>query len=144
MNKIKIKNLQKKVKINRQKLKALALKVLKHRDVDGVEVSILLVDDVLITQLNEKYLRRPYPTDVLAFRMADGEFSRLHPELLGDVIISLETARSRAREMKRTSIAEAQLYLVHGILHLLGYSDKTQKGFLSMQKIEKEILGGDA
>ncbi|MFH1093269.1 MAG: rRNA maturation RNase YbeY [Candidatus Omnitrophota bacterium] len=139
MNKIKIKNLQKK-KVNLQDLKKLANRTLLHQGVDGKEISILLVDDKTITGLNKQYLKKNYPTDVLAFRMQDGEFGHMHQEILGDVIISLDTAASRAEEFHTHFKYESQLYLVHGILHLLGFDDLTTQDRNKMSAIQKQIM----
>ncbi|MFH1459202.1 MAG: rRNA maturation RNase YbeY [Candidatus Omnitrophota bacterium] len=140
MNKIKIKNLQKKTKINQKKLRSFAEKVLKNKGIDKTELSVLLVDNLKIKQLNEKYLGKNSATDVLAFRMADGDFNEIHPEILGDVIISLEMAKKCAKQLNSRWEEEVYLYLTHGILHLLGYSDLTEKGFNQMQEMQKEIL----
>lgn len=139
MNKIKIKNLQRK-KVSLRNLKKLANKTLAHQGVDEKEISILLVDDKTIKDFNKQYLKKNYPTDVLAFRMQDGEFSHLHPEILGDVIISLDTAAFRAEEFKTSFEYESQLYLVHGILHLLGFDDGNPKKRNKMRAIQEEIL----
>jgi len=72
--------------------------------------------------------------------MQDGEFTDVHPEILGDVIISLDRAASRAEEFQTDFKYESQLYLVHGILHLLGFDDKSAQGGSSMKSIQKEIL----
>jgi probable rRNA maturation factor len=87
---------------------------------DG-ELSVLLVDDHRITQLNETYLQHQGPTNVISFPMREGEDGDLHPELLGDVVISMDTC---AREAEMGAIStEERFYelLVHGILHLFGY-----------------------
>jgi len=139
MNKIKIKNLQKK-KINLKDLKKLANRTLAYQGLDGKEISILLVDDKTIAGFNKQYLKKNYPTDVLAFRMQDGEFADIHPEILGDVIISLDTAASRAEEFQTSLKYETQLYLVHGILHLLGFDDLSAKGRNRMKAMQEEIL----
>lgn len=99
-----------------------------------------LVDDKEIKKLNKKFLQKNCPTDVLSFRMADGEFADLHPEIIGDVVISLETAQAKALELKTSFEYEACLYLVHGILHLLGFTDKTKRAHLEMERLQKEIL----
>ena len=139
MNKIKIKNLQRK-KISLQNLKKLANNTLAHQGIDGKEISVLLVDDKVITDFNKQYLNKNYPTDVLAFRMQDGDFSDVHPEILGDVIISLDTAVSRAEEFKTDYLYESQLYLIHGILHLLGFDDSTKSKRNKMTAVQEEIL----
>ena len=105
-----------------------------------MEVSILLADDSVISDLNKRYLNRKSTTDVLAFRMGEGAFSHLHPQLLGDVVICTAMAKRRAAQLHTDYESEINLYLVHGILHLLGFQDTTKKGFRLMQKAQKEIL----
>jgi probable rRNA maturation factor len=92
---------------------------------DG-ELSILLVDDEQISALNRDYLHREGPTNVIAFPMQEGEFSQISPHLLGDVVISVETARREA-EMAGIALDRrlAEL-LVHGVLHLFGYDHETE------------------
>lgn len=89
---------------------------------DNTEVSILLTDDVNIGMLNEHYRGVIGPTDVLSFSLHEGEdeFST-EENLLGDVVISVETAKRQAKERKRKLEDEIDLLLTHGLLHLLGY-----------------------
>ena len=91
---------------------------------DG-EISILIVDDPQIKKLNRKYLNRNCPTNVIAFPMREGEFTHLSPQLLGDVVISTDTA---AKEAQNSGMSMEQRFtelLVHGILHLFGYDHET-------------------
>jgi probable rRNA maturation factor len=90
-------------------------------DYPDAELSILIVDDQQIARLNQQYLNRQGPTNVIAFAMQDGPFTEIAPDLLGDVVISVETAH---REAKNAGIGTATYVvqlLIHGILHLLGY-----------------------
>jgi probable rRNA maturation factor len=87
---------------------------------DG-ELSIVLVDDAAIAELNRDYLHREGPTNVIAFPMRSGEFADISPHLLGDVVISMDTAD---RESRQACIHPDERFfqlLVHGILHLFGY-----------------------
>jgi probable rRNA maturation factor len=87
---------------------------------DG-ELSVLIVDDDRIARLNRQYLKRRGPTNVISFPMREGAHSEIHPELLGDVVISMDTC---ARESRQAGIPVEQRFvelLVHGILHLFGY-----------------------
>lgn len=104
------------------------------------EVSIVLVSDDYIKDLNRKYRGVEKATDVLAFPMQEGEFSGLHPHLLGDVVISVERAREQAGEFKHGFEEELSLLTIHGILHLLGYDDRTPGERKEMKVKEKEIL----
>ena len=105
------------------------------------ELSVLLVDDDEITQLNRHYLCRDHATNVLAFSMRDGENNHLHPDILGDVVISTETAQREARQRDVTIDEEMALLLVHGILHLLGYDHEvdTQEA-AAMKAKEQEVM----
>ena len=90
------------------------------------ELSILLCDDPTIHGLNREYRDKDRPTDVLAFSMREGEGGALHAHLLGDVVISMDTARRQAEEHGRTIVAEVTFLLAHGLLHLLGYDHRTR------------------
>ena len=84
----------------------------------GVEHVVHDGDDGAIHALNRDYRGKDKPTDVLAFSQQEGEHGGLHPELLGDIVISVETAARQAK----TSLEEELLTLAsHGLCHLLGY-----------------------
>lgn len=105
-----------------------------------LEVSIAFVDDAAIAALNARHLDRQGPTDVLAFPMSEGDFSEVHAELLGDVVISTERAIGYCREHGGDPLEELSLYLVHGLLHLLGYDDVTEPERVRMRERERELL----
>jgi probable rRNA maturation factor len=107
----------------------------------GCELSILLVDDDEITHLNLAYLARDHSTNVLAFPMREGEDKHLHPDLIGDVIISTETAEREAQHRGVILQEEIARLLVHGILHLLGYDHEGDPNKVAaMEAKEQEIL----
>ncbi len=84
---------------------------------------MLLVDDAAMAELNQRYRGVLDTTDVLAFPMREGRFGRLGREVLGDIVISAETA---ARQAGPAGLrAELALLLIHGMLHLLGYDHGT-------------------
>ena len=85
------------------------------------ELSISLVSDKKITELNRNYLQRNRPTDVLAFPMNEGEFGEINPNLLGDVVVSVETALAQADKQDHSLDEELCLLVIHGILHLVGF-----------------------
>jgi rRNA maturation RNase YbeY len=88
------------------------------------ELSVLLVSDREMRRLNRSWRGRDRPTDVLSFPQADGEDPAPHG-LLGDVVISVDTARRQAAEREVAVGHEADRLLVHGVLHLLGYDHET-------------------
>jgi probable rRNA maturation factor len=85
------------------------------------EVSIVIVDDEEITRLNRQYFHRNRPTNVISFPMAAGEHGAINPQILGDVVISAEAARSQAGAGGGETEEEILFLLGHGILHLVGY-----------------------
>ena len=89
------------------------------------EVSFVLTDDDSIHQLNKIYRNKDRPTDVLAFAMREGEFGELAGPLLGDVIVSVPTARKQALSRRRPVLDEVTMLLAHGLLHLLGWDHDT-------------------
>ncbi len=105
------------------------------------ELSVLLVNDAQIRKLNHLYLKKEKPTNILAFPMRAGEYPTLHPHLLGDLVISVETAQ---RQCKRFGLPPTEmiiLLMVHGILHLIGYEHEgSKKGAREMALKQKELF----
>ncbi|HEY8429862.1 MAG TPA: rRNA maturation RNase YbeY [Sandaracinaceae bacterium] len=108
-------------------VRARAERMLAALRMQDAELSVLLCDDATIRELNRTYRRRDRPTDVLAFAMREGEGAELHPHLLGDVVISVDTARRQAAEHARSVASEITFLLAHGLLHLLGYDHRTEE-----------------
>lgn len=109
------------------------------------EVSVVLSDDKYIHELNLKYRGKDRPTDVLSFALNEGE----EPEiidgpaevLLGDIIISVETAMRQAVEYGHSLEREMAYLTVHGILHLLGYDHEESQDKEEMRAEEEHVLG---
>ena len=85
------------------------------------ELSILFTDDKTISELNQQYLGREGPTNVLAFPTSGGPQPRIETPLLGDVVISVETALRESRMGGDQLEQTIDRLLIHGILHLLGF-----------------------
>ena len=96
---------------------------------EKAELSLVLCGDEQIRTLNGTYRGKDRPTDVLAFPMREGDFGRFHAalpsRLLGDVIVSLPTAKRQARAAKRELLDETTMLVAHGLLHLLGWDHET-------------------
>jgi probable rRNA maturation factor len=90
-------------------------------DCPDAELSIVILDDAQMAKLNRDYRHKDGPTNVIAFAMRDGEFGDLNTDLLGDVVISLDTTRREALDEGISTHQRFNQLLVHGILHLLGY-----------------------
>lgn len=90
----------------------------------SAELSILLCDDRTIHELNHRYRHKNRPTDVLAFPIQSSRAPNASI-LLGDVVISVQTARRQALSKKWSLTHELTFLLAHGLLHLLGFDHKT-------------------
>jgi probable rRNA maturation factor len=101
---------------------------------------VVLVDDAAMSVLNRGYRGVDGPTDVLAFPMTEGRFRDLSPDLLGDVVISTETARRQTLAAGGELREELALLLVHGILHLVGYDHGTAANRRDMWRKQRLIL----
>jgi probable rRNA maturation factor len=119
----------------------MAERILDDLGYPGSELSILLVDDDEMQYLNREYLSRDYPTNVLAFAMREGENKNLNPSVLGDVVVSTETAEREALQRAVPLEKEMALLLVHGILHLLNYEHEDDPMAAAiMEAKEQEVL----
>ena len=136
-----IDNRQNNLKIPLKKIQQTARAILGALDFPDGELSILLVDDQQIETLNIEYLNRKGPTNVIAFSMREGQFNDITPNLLGDVVISVETAKKEAHAANISMQNRFNQLLIHGILHLVGYDhEKTQKEAKRMEKKSNELL----
>ena len=136
-----ISNRQDKHKIPQKRIKQTARAILDALDCPDGELSILLVDDQQIEKINIEYLNRKGPTNVIAFPMREGEFSELTPDLLGDVVISVETAGREADTAAISMQKRLDQLLIHGILHLMGYDhEKARKEATRMEKKSSELM----
>lgn len=102
----------------------------------------MIVDDAQIQEINRDYLERDKPTNVISFAMQEGEGAGVQPDLLGDVVISAETAQRDAAEVGRSFESELYFLLLHGILHLLGYDHErgSEDDARRMEAREQEIF----
>ncbi|HPU35285.1 MAG TPA: rRNA maturation RNase YbeY [Bacillota bacterium] len=141
-----VNNLQKKIAVDESLIDLLnkavqaALRDEGYRE--DAEVSLVFVDDDYIQELNIKYRGVDSPTDVLSFAMLEGESFPGEEEevILGDVIISLETAERQAREFGHSFQREVAYLTLHGVLHLLGYDHQEEVDRRRMREREEEIL----
>ncbi len=129
---------QQKLAFPRRWLKEKLEKALSLLGLPEGEVTFVFMDDEAITHYNRTYLNRPYPTNVISFSQREGAFPGVQPRLLGDVLISLETA---FREAEAYGLPKRHYLLslaVHGLLHLLGHEHERGR-FAAKLMLEKEI-----
>src|SRR5437016_9827953 len=124
MAKIAIASPQEAVAIDRARMREIVRTVLAGEEIADYEISLAFVDNATIHRLNKQYLDHDEPTDVLSFPLSEPNAKRLS----GELVIGAEVAREQAAERGHDVGAELALYVIHGLLHLCGYDDKTAAG----------------
>ncbi len=114
----------------------------------GLEINVVFVSDGIIQKYNKKFLNHDWSTDVIAFPASKnppsapllqrGEWGDL--KLLGEVLISTDTAKRQARQLGHSLLTELKILSLHGILHLLGYDDHTKKDRTKMWEKTDALL----
>jgi probable rRNA maturation factor len=139
---VSIKNHQKVYKVNLTRLRRSISRLMKELHCMKSEISILLLDDHQIQEINRTYLHRDRPTNVISFSMTEGECAAINPYILGDIIISVETALRDAGKGGIDCMDELEFLLIHGLLHLLGYDHEntTPAKVLEMKMKEGELF----
>jgi probable rRNA maturation factor len=139
---VSIQNRQKKQKVDIGRTRRSLKRLLKELDCEDSEISLLLVDDDQIREFNRNYLQRDRPTNVISFAMMEGSFGNIHPEVMGDIILSVETAARDALAGHLDFMDEVEFLLIHALLHLIGYNhentgtDEAEK----MKNRERELF----
>lgn len=117
-------------------------RILKFLECEDKEISLLFVNDDEIRKINVFYLNRNYPTNVISFSLLEGEFGNVNPNILGDIVISVETAQKDAEEVGIHLNDELDFLMIHGILHLTGYDHESTSGdeIEKMEQKEQELF----
>ncbi len=135
-----ITNDQKAVELNLDFIKKIALEIMKFEDSpDNSQLSMVFCDDEAIKELNNEYRGKNESTDVLSFPM---ELENFVPKIrmLGDIVISTDTAIKQAKEYEHSLITEIVILMIHGLLHLHGYDHIEEEDCKKMRAREAEIL----
>lgn len=135
MIEIVIANQQDVLSVDEERLKSAVAAVLAEEAIGEAIVSLAIVDDATIHDLNRRYLQHDYATDVLSFAL-----ERIEGRLEGEVVVSSETAVSQSRRWGWAAEDELLLYVIHGMLHLLGEGDSTIEERERMRRREGECL----
>jgi probable rRNA maturation factor len=136
MGKIAIASPQEAVEIDRRRMREISRAVLDGESVADAEISLAFVDNQTIHRLNKRYLDHDEPTDVLTFPLSE---SGARP-LSGEVVIAAEVAKAQADSRGHDVQAELALYVIHGLLHLCGYDDKSAARAAAMRQRERHYL----
>jgi probable rRNA maturation factor len=107
-------------------LRTRAERMLRALALPKAELSVVVCDDPTIHALNRDHRKKDKPTDVLAFAQREGKPVKGTRDLLGDVVISLDTAQRQADEHGRSLWDEVTMLLAHGLLHLVGFDHRTR------------------
>jgi probable rRNA maturation factor len=135
MNRISISSPQEVVAIDRSRILKAADTVLRGEGVTSSEISVAFVDSGTIRQLNQRYLKHDEPTDVLSFPLSDSK-----KKLLGELVIGAEVGLGQAESRGHDVQTELALYVIHGLLHLCGYDDATEREASEMRERERHYL----
>lgn len=110
----------------------------KYRLTPRTQVNFRFVGNPEIQKWHRDYFGDPAPTDVISFPMRGK--NKGEKDLLGDVVISVDTARRQARQFGKTFEEELTLYMIHGVLHLLGYDDQSRAKKKVMDRLQFSLL----
>ena len=116
--------------------------VLAAAGVPEAELSVALVDDESIEELNASYRGVSGPTDVLSFSLLEGDHTEQRGEMLGDVVIALPVAARQAKALGHALDEELLRLLIHGVLHLLGFDHEEEEQARVMEAREREVRAG--
>ena len=135
-----ISNRQNRKKIPRKILEQTAQVILNDLGYPDHELSLLIVDDPQIEIINGEYLQHEGPTNVISFAMHEGEFSQVSPFLLGDVVISADTAEKEA-DFAGISFRQRLIeLLIHGMLHLTGFDHEQDEAEAKIMETKSRNL----
>ena len=135
--------------VDRSFLEQAINRILAEQQISHAELSVVLVDDREIHQMNRDFLGHDYPTDVISFSLNTSVENNLcrpqdsvttASDLQGELIVSVETALREAKSHGWSLQAELLLYVVHGILHLCGYDDLEDEARPAMRTRERELM----
>jgi probable rRNA maturation factor len=140
-------NRQREVRVALRPLESFLRRVKRELGLQQSDVTVCLVSNAAMAQLNQSFRKKKGPTDVLSFPQMSHPGGRSSPSLatrhsplatdLGDIAISPATARRYARKHGRPLATELRVLMLHGVLHLLGYNHETDRG--EMDKIEQKL-----
>ena len=136
MPRISIASPQEFVPLDRGRLRDIVRAVLQGEQVADYEISLAFVDNPTIHRLNKQFLGHDEPTDVLTFPRSEASVKKL----TGEIVIGVEVAVEQARERGHDVHAELALYVIHGLLHLCGYDDGSEKEAKTMRHAERHYL----
>ncbi len=133
---VEITNSQKLKKINLPKLENYLNRIGNILDISSQKISLFFCDRNTIKKINKRFFGKSQSTDVISFPLKDD----FDVNYLGEIVVSVEEAVKTCNQFGLSWQKELLLYVIHGILHLLGYDDRTAKKRMKMEKKQQEVL----
>jgi probable rRNA maturation factor len=130
-----ITNRQSLLRVDKRLMKKVIGRILEDAEIETAEIGVAVVDDAAIARIHAEYLDDDSPTDAISF-VLESSPGRLE----GEIVVSAETAVARAPDYDLPPEKELLLYVVHGILHLVGFDDTTPKARAKMRKMERRYM----
>src|SRR2546425_13249474 len=121
---------------DRGRMREIVRAVLDGEGIDDAEISLAFVDNPTIQQLNQRYLGHDEPTDVLSFPLSEPNARRL----AGELVVGVEVAKAQAQDLGHDVQDELALCVIHGLLHLCSYDDKSPSATEKMRRRERHYL----
>lgn len=112
----------------------------KFLSIEEAIFNVIIVDDEKIHEINREYRNVDRPTDVISFALEDDKTMTSEVRILGDIYVSIDTARRQAYEYYNTEKEELRFLIIHGLLHLLGYDHMNESDEKEMMSLEEEVL----
>jgi len=138
---ISIQNRQRKFPVDEKNIHGWVHRILSLQKMSNAELGLVFVNNRRMRIYNNNYRQIDRATDVLAFPMREGFGGDLHPNVLGDVVISLEMTATEARRYARKEDEQLLILLIHGILHLLGYDHTESEAQAEiMERRERQLF----
>jgi probable rRNA maturation factor len=135
MIKVSIASPQESVAIDRGRVRQIVRTVLEGEGISQAEISLAFVDHATSQRLNKRYLDHDEPTDILTFPLGEAG-----GKLAGELVVGAEVAQAQAQKRGHDVQAELALYVIHGLLHLCGFNDKSADQVGEMRRRERHYL----
>lgn len=124
----------KKVRFDNSRFKRILHNIERYEKCSLRGINFIICSDSYIHSVNKRYLHHNYPTDVISFNYSELKL------ISGDIFVSIDTALYNSRKFNRPLNEELFRYMIHGLLHNIGYDDKTSKLRLNMRRKEDYYL----
>ncbi|MGE0078388.1 MAG: rRNA maturation RNase YbeY [Bacteroidales bacterium] len=119
---------------NKTKIKNWIKTVIAHYNKDLGDINYIFCSDSYILELNQQYLDHNYYTDIITFDYCENSF------ISGDIFISIDTVKSNSESFNTSFDHELLRVIIHGILHLIGFTDKTDEDQIKMRSLEDHAI----